>query len=425
MSPPHPVTPRVAATWPAPTVALLVVVAGFVEVARDARMTDARLVAGVAVVLTTALACALFRRAPGLALGLLLVTGLFQVTTGAALLAVQLTAPLVAFGTSRYGSTPVLWLSGVALPFAPVLAFMYLGSDGVYVSSDLVAILLSSGGGDLVGPALVGFGSLAYFLLPWFLGLVLRGRERTSLSRQDEQAALAALDEAREERAAATEIARLQAGNARLARDVHDVVGHSLAVILAQAESAQYLADDDPDAAKRAMASIAASARQSLRDVRAVLGSTGTPTPAGLLPQGSLQSLIDDVRTAGVQVEDAESGEPRDLTPEEQTVAFRVLQEMLTNALKHGCRDRAVSVRRSWCTEPARTARTGPSGRTTYLLVEVANAVSPGTERGVGGRGIAGLRQRLEPFGGHLSVRTAPLPDGGATFTASAYVPLS
>ncbi|QDW63497.1 sensor histidine kinase [Oerskovia sp. KBS0722] len=425
MSPTHPATSRVVATWLAPTVALLVVVAGLAEVAQDARMTDARLVAGVATVLTTALSCALFRRAPGLALGLLLATGLFQITTGAALLAVQLTAPLVAFGTSRYGSTTVLWLSGVALPFAPVLAFMYLGSDGVYVSSDLVTILLSSGGGHLVGPALVGFGSLAYFLLPWFLGLVLRGRERTTRSRLDEQAALAALDEAREERAAATEIARLQAGNAHLARDVHDVVGHSLAVILAQAESAQYLADDDPDAAKRAMASIAASARQSLRDVRAVLGSTGTPTPAGLLPQGSLQSLVDDVRTAGVPVEDAESGEPCDLTLEEQTVAFRVLQEMLTNALKHGRRDRAVTVHRSWCGELAHTARTGPPGRTTYLLVEVANAVSPDAERGVGGRGIAGLRQRLEPFGGHLSVRTAPLPDGGATFTASAYLPLS
>lgn len=424
MSPTHPATPRVA-TWLAPAVALLVVVAGLAEVAQDARMTDARLVAGVGTVLTTALSCALFRRAPGLALGLLLATGLLQITTGAALLAVQLTAPLVAFGTSRYGSTTVLWLSGVALPFAPVLAFMYLGSDGVYVSSDLVTILLSSGGAHLVGPALVGFGSLAYFLLPWFLGLVLRGRERTSRSRQDEQAALAALDEARQERAAATEIARLQARNAHLARDVHDVVGHSLAVILAQAESAQYLADDDPVAAKRAMVSIAASARQSLRDVRAVLGSTGTPTPAGMLPQGSLQSLVDDVRTAGVQVEDAESGVPRDLTLEEQTVAFRVLQEMLTNALKHGRRDRAVTVRRSWCGEPVHTARTHPASPSAYLLVEVANAVSPEAERGVGGRGIAGLRQRLEPFGGRLSVRTAPLPDGGATFSASAYLPLS
>ncbi|MFF3063799.1 sensor histidine kinase [Oerskovia sp. NPDC057915] len=422
MSPSRPATPPAAAAWLAPTVALLVVVAGLTEVGRDERMSDARHVAGVAIVLATALACALFRRAPGLALGLLLATGLFQVATGAALLAVQLTAPLVAYGTSRYGSTLVVWLSGVALPFAPVFAFMYLGSDGMYVSSDLVTLVLSSGGGHLVGPALVGFGSLAYFLLPWFLGLVLRGRERTRASRRDEQAALAALDEAREQRAAATEIARLQAGNARLARDVHDVVGHSLAVILAQAESAQLLADDDPDAAKRAMASIAGSARQSLRDVRAVLGSTGTPTPAGLLPQGSLQSLIDDVRTAGVQVEDTESGEARDLTLEEQTVAFRVLQEMLTNALKHGRRDHAVTVRRAWSTEPVPSGR---AGRTSSLLVEVANTVSPEAERGVGGLGIAGLRQRLEPFGGHLSVRTAPLPDGSATFTASAHLPLS
>ncbi len=99
---------------------------------------------------------------------------------------------------------------------------------------------------------------------------------------------------------------------------------------------------------------------------------------------------------------------------------------MLTNALKHGCRDRAVSVRRSWCAGPGCHRTDWPWGGRRYLLVEVANAVSPGTVRGVGGRGIAGLRQRLEPFGGHLSVRTAPLLDGGATFTAaSAYVSLS
>ena len=74
----------------------------------------------------------------------------------------------------------------------------------------------------------------------------------------------------------AREIARLREEQAQLARDVHDVVGHSLAVILAQAESAQYLPDDDPEALKKTMARSRTSARSSLQDVRQVLSQPGT-----------------------------------------------------------------------------------------------------------------------------------------------------
>lgn len=387
---------------------LLVALVGTAEVVSPSTSVDGRFLASMAVVLGTAVACGLFRRAPGVALLALLTTGFFQVTTGADLLLTQVSLLVVAYGASRHGSTLLVWLSGVALPFAPLFAFWYLGRGDLPSVGDTLRVALSPRSDQLVGPVLLGTGSLAFFLLPWFLGLVLRGRERTLLSREEERAALEARDRARAESAQATEIARLRSGQARLARDVHDVVGHSLAVILAQAESAQYLVDDDPVATRRAMASIAGSARQSLQDVRAVLGSGDAPQGTGALPRGSLQSLIDDVRTAGVPVEDRERGDPSDLSPAAQTVAFRVLQEMLTNALKHGRRDRPVVVRRVW-------SHAG-------LTLEVVNDVRAGSPPGAEGRGITGLRQRLAGVQGHLTVRSQPTPDG-STYVATASVP--
>ncbi len=125
---------------------------------------------------------------------------------------------------------------------------------------------------------------------------------------------------------------------------MHDVVGHSLAVILAQAESAQYLADDDTEKLKQTMATIATSARSSLQDVRQVLASTQR-TDRGLTRalrradrRGARQ------RTRG-RVDRGRARRSR-CRPSSTCVAYRVLQEMLTNAIKHGRRDRPV-VRRA------------------------------------------------------------------------------
>ena len=101
--------------------------------------------------------------------------------------------------------------------------------------------------------------------------------------------------EAEAERDQAAEIARLRDEQTRLAHDVHDVVGHSLAVILAQAESAQFRDDDDTAALKQTMANIATSARGSLEDVRQVLAATsGTAGPAD--PAGRPRQPVEGVR---------------------------------------------------------------------------------------------------------------------------------
>ncbi|HYF74666.1 MAG TPA: histidine kinase, partial [Nocardioides sp.] len=251
---------------------------------------------------------------------------------------------------------------------------------------------------------------LAALGVPWLSGLAFRYYDRARVSQVSQVAAEVRRDEAEE-------IARLREEQARLARDVHDVVGHSLAVILAQAESAQYLKDADTKALKRTMDNIATTARSSLDDVRQVLASTSGA--AGPRPGSTdLDSLVAGIRASGHEVLSTEFGTPQPLPPELATVAYRVLQEMLTNALKHGRRDEPVRVERHWEGE---------------LRIEVQNVVEPVAEEpqetqplaaapvAGGGQGLDGMRRRLESVGGRLDVRRRSDPP---TFTATAWLPV-
>jgi len=212
----------------------------------------------------------------------------------------------------------------------------------------------------------------------------------------------------------AREIARLREEQARLARDVHDVVGHSLAVILAQAESAQYLDDLDTDALKKTMATIATSARTSLQDVRTVLTATRQPPAASAR---GFDQLVEGVRASGHEVRCTEIGTPQPLPPELEVVAYRVQQEMLTNAIRHGRRDQPVEVERHWEGE---------------LRIEVRNVVGGGEDdtdpeitrpMTATGQGLHGMRRRLEGVGGRLDVRLRE-EAVGTTFTVTAWVPV-
>nr|WP_227467959.1 histidine kinase [Nocardioides lijunqiniae] len=208
----------------------------------------------------------------------------------------------------------------------------------------------------------------------------------------------------------AREIARLREEQTRLARDVHDVVGHSLAVILAQAESAQYLSDVDTQKLKVTMENIATSARSSLQDVRQVLTPSDRAEP---LRSAELDELIAGVRASGHEVVSSEVGAVQPLPPELEVVAFRVLQEMLTNAIRHGRRDEPVFVERHW-----------PDGSWVgELRIEVRNVVDAAADETPPGQGLEGMRRRLESVGGRLDVRRRAATEG-ETFTATAWVPV-
>ncbi|WP_460828566.1 sensor histidine kinase [Nocardioides hungaricus] len=378
----------------------------------------------VLVVLGIATAVGLSRRLPAVALALVGAVCTMQVATGTQLLVIQLAIGVVAFGTARWGSTPTMLASGVSIPVAAVIAVLWIDHEILYAAidaaglRDLVGQTAGSVSGRQLGAAVLGMLVLG---VPWLAGLALRFSTRARQSRASQEVAEAERDQAEE-------IARLREGQAQLARDVHDVVGHSLAVILAQAESAQYLDDVDTAKLKQTMENIASSARTSLDDVRQVLTSTSGET-ARPARQADLDGLIEGVRASGHEVVSTEVGTPQPMPPELEVVAFRVLQEMLTNAIKHGRRDQPVRVERHWEGD---------------LRIEVENAVdapSPVSAAGSeetqplhgqgrpvptmpvapGGQGLEGMRGRLEAVGGRLDVRRRTDPP---RFTATVWVPL-
>lgn len=364
-----------------------------------------------------AAAAATFRRRPGL--GVLLLWGaLFWVYAAGTSLPWTgvLVSALLSFGTARFGNRLERGLGVLSILIIPVAAVLGLERWRIGAAIDMwrtgqsVPIPWTRIVGDLSRPMLLW----AFVLvLPWILGRVALSVAR---SREREEHAQRQQAQAERERGYAQEVAELRAGQAQLARDVHDVVGHSLAVILAQAESAQYLQDDETDKMRETLANVATSARRSLQDVRAVLSPSST---AGKPPATGLDALIDGVATAGNDVRRRIDGTPRPLPPDLEQVAYRVLQEMLTNALKHGHRGGPVWVDQAW---PA-------DWRSAYLRLEVRNLVDDtrpaGTAEGApgGGLGIAGMRYRLETAGGQLAV-TSGHEGGGTVFTATAWLPL-
>ncbi|WP_051548948.1 sensor histidine kinase [Nocardioides sp. URHA0032] len=366
--------------------------------------------APIAVVVGIAAAAGLFRAAPGVALAIAWCVGAVQVTTGTYMMLVEGAFALVAFGCARWGSAATVWLSGLSIPASTAIALWWLDSDVLLYTLDQVrlqSLVDLARRTDSWRPT-VGFLLFALLLAPWLLGLVLRFFARSEDSRRSQAAAEAERDQAEE-------IARLREQQAQLARDVHDVVGHSLAVILAQAESAQYLDEVDTQGLKRTMANIATSARTSLDDVRQVLTTTSGDT-AQRARHADLDSLVEGVRASGHEVLSHEVGVSHPLPPELEVVAFRVLQEMLTNAIKHGRRDQPIRVERHWEGD---------------LRIEVENAVDDAPEEtqplqlqsqvAPGGQGIDGMQRRLQAVGGRLDVRRRLEPP---TFTATAWVPL-
>ncbi|WP_296602573.1 histidine kinase [Nocardioides sp.] len=354
-------------------------------------------------------AVTLSRHLPAAALALTWVICALQISTGTDLFLFEIALAAVAFGTSRWGSTATVWASALSIPAAAFIAVRWVDSGVFYSALDtagfrtLVEQTSQLSDRWQVTAAVVGMSVLG---VPWLAGLALRFSDRARESRVSQVVA-------EEQRDQAEEIARLREEQAKLARDVHDVVGHSLAVILVQSESAQYLKDADTEALKKTMDNIATTARSSLEDIRQVLASTGAEAGprAGTT---DLDSLVAGVRAAGNEVASTEFGTPQPLPPELATVAFRVLQEMLTNALKHGRRGAPVRVERHWEGE---------------LRIEVQNVVEPATEETQplvatptgGGQGLDGMRRRLESVGGRLDVRRR---DDPPTFTATAWLPV-
>ena len=212
-----------------------------------------------------------------------------------------------------------------------------------------------------------------------------------------------------EERRRRAEADAAAAERARIARDLHDVVTHHVTSMVVQAETAGYLLQRS-DRVGTTLAGIGETGRHALDDLRHLLGvldASEDPTGPSL---GELADLVERSRRAGQSVDLVEDGEPRPMRPPKEEALYRVVQESVTNALKHAP-DRHVVVRIDHGDEAVGARITTGGGASP---AEGAGAPRP---RPGGGRGLTGLRARVGAVGGEL--RAGPSDDGGFTVHAS------
>ncbi|MFC0715361.1 sensor histidine kinase [Cellulomonas biazotea] len=269
----------------------------------------------------------------------------------------------------------------------------------------------------------------AVALAVWSFGLVRRSRRETLEALVDRAERL------ERERDQQAQIATA-AERARIAREMHDIVAHSLTVMIAQADGGRYAADADPAAATRALGTIGETGRAALTDMRRLLGvlragppatggvpvvadpaapgqagrapGTGSPPVPALAaaepvftPQPAVEDvpgLVDQVRASGVRVSLVRMGTARHLPPGVGLTAYRIAQEALTNVLKHAGPDPRVTVVLSW--------------RPDDLMLEISDDGRGAAADSDGlGHGLLGMRERAAMFGGTVS--TGPRPGGG------------
>jgi signal transduction histidine kinase len=178
---------------------------------------------------------------------------------------------------------------------------------------------------------------------------------------------------------------------ARISRELHDVVAHSVSVIVVQAQAAQRLIDGEQQEARRALGSIEMSGRQALVELRRMLGILRrTGEESALAPQPDLRqlnALVEQVRESGLPVELSIEGAAKSLPPGVDLSAYRIVQEALTNTLKHA--------------GPA-GARVAVRYRDDEIELEVVDDGTATGEGGGAGHGLIGMRERAVLYGGTL-----------------------
>jgi signal transduction histidine kinase len=251
---------------------------------------------------------------------------------------------------------------------------------GLTVATGLV-VWIADGDYSLGGLLFFGF----LFGTPWTAGRAIRHRR---------------LREAQLERDKADAEAAIAEERARIARELHDVVAHAIGVIVLQARGGRKLLDEEPEEARHALDAIERTASQALGEMRRLLGLLReSDEQLALAPQPTLarlDDLVGHVRQAGLPVEVAIEGDPAELPPGVDLSAYRIVQEALTNALKHA--------------GPA-TARVTVRYGEGELDLEVSDDGSGSGNGGIGGQGLAGIRERVAVFGG--DVEAGVRPEGG------------
>jgi signal transduction histidine kinase len=184
---------------------------------------------------------------------------------------------------------------------------------------------------------------------------------------------------------------------------MHDVVAHSLSVVIAQADGGRYAGRTDPEAAVGALEQISATGRQALADMRSLLGVLREGDTQEFAPQpdvATIPTLVEDVRRSGLDVDLLTEGEPVEMAGGAQLAAYRIVQESLTNVLKHAGPASRAWVRLQW----------RPDALEISVLDDGRGAAAMLAPDGEG-QGVVGMRERAALHGGRLE--TGPRHGGG------------
>jgi signal transduction histidine kinase len=204
-------------------------------------------------------------------------------------------------------------------------------------------------------------------------------------------------------------LARLAVADERaaIARELHDVVAHSLAVMIVQADGATYTLDADKEQARGALKAIGATGRDALEDMRRLVGLLrGTEGGGDVAPDrrrvalDQLDVLVERARSAGLGVEVERDGEPPHLAPGEELTVYRVVQEALTNALRHAGAGAKAKLALRYSAEAVEVS-----------IVDDGAGRRPAEPVRADGHGLVGMRERVAVHDGACTV--GPRPEGG------------
>jgi signal transduction histidine kinase len=337
-------------------------------------------------------------------------------------------------------SVPLVWRRRAPVPAAAAVTVVGLLQLAAFSSSvitaDVAALVMvyalaayappwASRAGLVTGLAGAGLAALRYYarysglqdlvvvggamavtvVACWALGDLRRAR-LLQLSGLEERARLLELERDQEMRLAAT------AERARIAREMHDVVAHSLSVVIAQADGGRYAGQSDPAAAASALEQISATGRQALTDMRALLGVLRDGGGEEYAPQpdvAAVGQLVQDVQASGLDVDLIVEGSPQPMPAGPQLAAYRIVQESLTNVLKHAGPASRVWVRLAW----------RPDALEVAVLDDGRGASAAITQSDGKGQGLNGMRERAQLHGGRLTAG----PRHGGGFGVSAVLP--
>ncbi|MGV9265203.1 sensor histidine kinase [Kitasatospora sp. NPDC003701] len=348
------------------------------------------------------------RRRPDLTVAAALAVGLAQVALDIDPGASSIAYLVFAYTGAAFGST---WISRLALAGGLAAGPLVFWQQGLLKSQYHPETSTTTFHPYGVGETLLIMGLMTSpFILCWAWGRLTRVRRAYLVELEDRAARL------ERERDAQAKVA-VAAERARIARELHDVVAHNVSVMIVQADGAAYVLDNSPQQAKEALSTIASTGRQALVEMRRLLGVLRTAdTAEEYVPQPGVEELpelLDQVRTAGLQVDFATSGDPRELPRGVELTVYRIVQEALTNVRKHGGPDVHARVAVDF------------GERELAVLIEDDGRGSTDEQLASGGtdgqgHGLIGMRERVGMVSGSLDV--GPRPGGG--FRIRAVLPL-